>query len=274
MLGSRLLACQHMPGLQPLFLPTSSANPTYRPHTLRMYAGWVPAAERVALASSDVQKPSVRKMVLWPFDRPESKGQLKALTMRLAPDSVLVLGYRSTPYWQEVKLQQRMPVPGGGTRSFEDPPPAPFQAEQLSGASDASEWVHPGQEAAGNTTAATTATTDSSGSTANPATTNSDGATAGDSEALGPAAPAHSPVAGGLEGMVRNSTSRSVEDEDERTDTSSPTDPQAKPGSANIIQGPAETEWELMPYEMRSNVEGLSAEFSESYIHKDGKLRL
>jgi hypothetical protein len=38
--------------------------------------------------------PVTRRYTLWPYDRPESKGQLKGVTMRIEDGKVLVLGYR------------------------------------------------------------------------------------------------------------------------------------------------------------------------------------
>lgn len=62
-------------------------------------AGWVPADERVTLGLTDLGAdaggPRVRRYVLWPFDRAESKGRLKGLSLRLEDGKVLVLGYRS-----------------------------------------------------------------------------------------------------------------------------------------------------------------------------------
>jgi hypothetical protein len=56
-------------------------------------SGWVPARERVTLSLTDltpepapagaaVAEPLVRRYSLWPFDRPESKGQLKGVSLR------------------------------------------------------------------------------------------------------------------------------------------------------------------------------------------------
>lgn len=71
----------------------------------RILSGWVPARERVTLSLADLTPaaqpangaaatPRVRRYSLWPFDRPESKGQLKGASLRLEDGKVLVLGFR------------------------------------------------------------------------------------------------------------------------------------------------------------------------------------
>lgn len=70
----------------------------------RIMSGWVPGDERVTLSLADLSpatasdgssgSPVVRRFVLWPYDRPESKGQLKGVSLRVEDGKVLVLGYR------------------------------------------------------------------------------------------------------------------------------------------------------------------------------------
>ena len=85
----------------------------------RITAGWISAKERahidlLAPASTTVPPSSATPsatadsatssatssatktydLVLWPFDRGESRGKLRAATLRLSHDKVLVLGYR------------------------------------------------------------------------------------------------------------------------------------------------------------------------------------
>ncbi|GAX85071.1 hypothetical protein CEUSTIGMA_g12491.t1 [Chlamydomonas eustigma] len=43
-------------------------------------------------------------LVLWPFDRGESRGKLKAVVIRLSIDEMLVLSFRSMAFWQDVRL--------------------------------------------------------------------------------------------------------------------------------------------------------------------------
>lgn len=69
----------------------------------RILSGWVPASERLTLGLSDMTAPqpgsegsmgNVRRYTLWPYDRPESKGKLKGVSLRLENGKILVLGYR------------------------------------------------------------------------------------------------------------------------------------------------------------------------------------
>lgn len=66
----------------------------------RILAGWVPGSERETLGLSDMapgpagSAPVPRRYTLWPYDRPESKGQLKGVTLRIEDGKVLVLGFR------------------------------------------------------------------------------------------------------------------------------------------------------------------------------------
>lgn len=87
----------------------------------RILSGWVPASERATLGLTDITASAaaatpaagsaanssemVRRYTLWPYDRPESKGQLKGVSLRLEDGKVLVLGYRwacaqDTRCWQ------------------------------------------------------------------------------------------------------------------------------------------------------------------------------
>ncbi|GMH43936.1 hypothetical protein BSKO_11870 [Bryopsis sp. KO-2023] len=44
------------------------------------------------------------RFTLWPFDRVESRGKNMAVTMRLSDDKALAFGFRSAPYYQDVKI--------------------------------------------------------------------------------------------------------------------------------------------------------------------------
>lgn len=59
----------------------------------------MPGSERAAIGLSDMVPPAAtgpvsRSYTLWPYDRPETKGQLKGVTVRVEDGKVLVLGYR------------------------------------------------------------------------------------------------------------------------------------------------------------------------------------
>ena len=70
----------------------------------RIQTGWIPGTERdhipltaiVASSTSSTSPPaaSTFEYVLWPFDRSESRGKLKVVTVRLASDKILTLGFR------------------------------------------------------------------------------------------------------------------------------------------------------------------------------------
>lgn len=91
--------------------------------TCRLIAGWIPAAERSDInfltsgatdenstGGSGAPPPSssastgasanageaatLREVVLWPFDRGESRGKLKVVTLRIGVDELLTLSYR------------------------------------------------------------------------------------------------------------------------------------------------------------------------------------
>ena len=56
-----------------------------------------PAANTTTAGSSDSGQAAnitTTDLVLWPFDRGESRGKLKAATMRISADELLVLSYR------------------------------------------------------------------------------------------------------------------------------------------------------------------------------------
>lgn len=90
----------------------------------RILSGWVPASERALLGLADVaalgaatsgsstnatnSSKVVWQYTLWPYDRPESKGQVKGVSIRLEDGKVLVLGYRcETLHSQLVRGSQK-----------------------------------------------------------------------------------------------------------------------------------------------------------------------
>ena len=66
----------------------------------RTMAGWLSGGERAVLTPADLAVPSRRRLVLWPFDRAESRGNLMALSIQRGQDEVLVVGFRSAPHWE------------------------------------------------------------------------------------------------------------------------------------------------------------------------------
>ncbi len=75
----------------------------------RILAGWVPAKERIhidvlaetsvaaaaaAAAATPPPPPQRHELVLWPYDRGESRGKLRGVTLRISPTQLLVLGFR------------------------------------------------------------------------------------------------------------------------------------------------------------------------------------
>lgn len=68
----------------------------------RAMSGWLRGgtAERLVLGPADLAAPAARRLVLWPFDRPESRGRLMAVSVRRGEGEVLLLGFRSAPHWQ------------------------------------------------------------------------------------------------------------------------------------------------------------------------------
>ncbi len=58
----------------------------------------MPGNERETIPLSAIQAPKpggeVRRYVLWPYDRAESRGRLKGVSLRLEDGRMVVLGYR------------------------------------------------------------------------------------------------------------------------------------------------------------------------------------
>ena len=81
----------------------------------RIRAGWVPATERSSLRLDEVATPpaggKTYEYILWPYDRQESKGKMKSVTIRLAGDKVLVLGYRLVAIYETNDRDQAFKSP-------------------------------------------------------------------------------------------------------------------------------------------------------------------
>jgi hypothetical protein len=67
----------------------------------RSLAGWVRGGGRLVLGAAELAEPSERRVVLWPFDRAESRGRLVGLALRRAPGEVVLLGLRAAAHWPE-----------------------------------------------------------------------------------------------------------------------------------------------------------------------------
>ena len=72
----------------------------------RILAGWVKGNEKHHISLSHTRELHTHRFVLWPYDRAISRGRLMAITMRLTPNKILVFGYRSVPFWQDVKINR------------------------------------------------------------------------------------------------------------------------------------------------------------------------
>ena len=67
----------------------------------RTIAGWLRGSKRLVLGPSELSKSGVRRLVLWPFDRSESRGQLLSISIRRGPNEVIMLGFRSASHWED-----------------------------------------------------------------------------------------------------------------------------------------------------------------------------
>lgn len=81
----------------------------------RIEVGWVKGRERLHVPTSKLKTRSVVRVQLWPFDRAESRGRLKGITLRPSPSTSLVIGYRSVPFWQDVRLAPYVPPAASGS---------------------------------------------------------------------------------------------------------------------------------------------------------------
>ena len=67
----------------------------------RTLAGWLKGSGRLVLGGDELRQRGTRRLVVWPFDRSESRGRLVSVSLRRSPGEVLLLGFRSASHWQE-----------------------------------------------------------------------------------------------------------------------------------------------------------------------------
>ncbi|KAL4549650.1 hypothetical protein Ndes2526B_g04649 [Nannochloris sp. 'desiccata'] len=67
----------------------------------RNVAGWLKNSIRTVISQEEILAPSTQKLVLWPFDRSESRGKHISLAIRRSDDEILLFGFRSVSHWQE-----------------------------------------------------------------------------------------------------------------------------------------------------------------------------
>ena len=88
----------------------------------RAVAGWLKGSRRVVFGQAELEQASVQKLIVWPFDRSESKGKLLSIAVRRSADEVLLIGFRSASHWQENlgKDNNSQTGPGGDVNLAED----------------------------------------------------------------------------------------------------------------------------------------------------------
>ncbi len=67
----------------------------------RFSTGWLQNSKRTTISQQELAQPSNKKLILWPFDRSESRGKHLALVVRRSDDEILLIGFRSMSHWQE-----------------------------------------------------------------------------------------------------------------------------------------------------------------------------
>jgi len=68
----------------------------------RTVAGWLKSSIRTVISQEELVAPSTQKLVLWPFDRSESRGKHISLAIRRSDDEIMLIGFRSMSHWQEL----------------------------------------------------------------------------------------------------------------------------------------------------------------------------
>lgn len=67
----------------------------------RSVAGWLKGSARVVISQAELEQPSTKKLIIWPFDRSESRGKLLTVAIRRSENELLLIGFRSASHWQE-----------------------------------------------------------------------------------------------------------------------------------------------------------------------------
>jgi hypothetical protein len=67
----------------------------------RTVTGWLKNSKRTVISREELAQPSKQKLILWPFDRSESRGKHVSLAIRRSDDEILLVGFRSLSHWQE-----------------------------------------------------------------------------------------------------------------------------------------------------------------------------
>jgi hypothetical protein len=67
----------------------------------RTVAGWLKNSIRTVISQEELVAHSTQQLVLWPFDRSESRGKHLSLAIRRSDDEIMLIGFRSVSHWQE-----------------------------------------------------------------------------------------------------------------------------------------------------------------------------
>ena len=67
----------------------------------RTKAGWLVNTQRFVLETSDLNATELYQLMLWPFDRSESRGEMVSIGIRRKDDEMILLGFRSASHWQD-----------------------------------------------------------------------------------------------------------------------------------------------------------------------------
>ena len=74
----------------------------------RLAAGWLRPENKFIILTPELETSSHEDLILWPFDRPESKHFLNAVIIRRSFSEVITCGYRSLTHWPVRGLNQHV----------------------------------------------------------------------------------------------------------------------------------------------------------------------